>query len=370
VPRSLLQWLGYPRRENLARDLLGWAIEHHGPALLAPIIGVDPGALVPNTLRSEQSFAGRRIDIYFETDAAVVGVEVKILSGEGVGQLRSYAAALQERAEALGVPAYLVFLTESGVVPEQPEIVTAKANRVTLHIGVWDQIAAAMPDGDVLGWKREASQRAQLVAQVAAEFCGDSRLLRLEERLVEDWNLCARGVRALALAAGARVGIPHVHGPACGARGRDVAVDLARPQWAVPLDVRVPGLEPYNPFGDDVVRFTARVRFRITPAAKLQLGVGSVAVPYSPSLPKKLRDAVRDEGWTEFKRARTLGDALARALRGSGRMIDDAWHMDKVLVKTWKGRRDDQAVQALQEAAPVIDEVTRAWAVAGNNRAG
>jgi hypothetical protein len=138
----------------------------------------------------------------------------------------------------------------------------------------------------------------------------------------------------------------------------------------VPLDVRVPGLEPYNPFGDDVVRFTARVRFRITPAAKLQLGVGSVAVPYSPSLPKKLRDAVRDEGWTEFKRARTLGDALARALRGSGRMIDDAWHMDKVLVKTWKGRRDDQAVQALQEAAPVIDEVTRAWAVAGNNRAG
>jgi hypothetical protein len=55
--------MGYPRRENLARDLLGWAIDHHGPHLLAPILGIDPGALTPDTLRSEKSFADRRIDV-------------------------------------------------------------------------------------------------------------------------------------------------------------------------------------------------------------------------------------------------------------------------------------------------------------------
>jgi hypothetical protein len=70
---------------------------------------------------------------------------------------------------------------------------------------------------------------------------------------------------------------------------------------------------------------------------------------------------MQTDAWREIKRARAFGDALARALDGRGRTIDDAWHMDRMLLEAWAGNREDLAVRALQEAAPVIDDVTRAW---------
>jgi hypothetical protein len=334
VAKTLLEWMGFPDREAVHRDLLAWLLQEHDTSLLAPVL---PGlkALEPNSIRKEVRLGPRsiktpldRLDLRFATDDAIVGVEVKVKAGESPGQLRKYADALAADPDVR--PKILLFMTETGVVPECPDCLVGRHPSVRIVFGTWDRIVANATLTDALGWCDAIRERARCVDAERALLEGDAPLLPIDVK--SDWHLHARAIRDFARdivdsVGDAALGI--VHGPVPGqlTGKKHVLVDMGKRSWHKAVG-QVPGLADVNPFLDDDVRFTARIRLQLPPSGRLQLAVGGGILPYSRGLPGAFAARVQALEGLSDTLARRLSIALGEV---PGGFATQAWRVAKVL---------------------------------------
>lgn len=328
--RSLLECLGFPTRESTYRDLTVWLLGIDGERVAKALAGFDTGPVNPESVKPECALEGApkakmRLDLYFECEKAVIGVEMKVHSSAAAGQLDAYAAWL--KGQAGPKRAALVFLTETGAVPEYPAHFQERIRPVEFVCATWDRLVGVIPDGDPLGWKDAARKRADEIRQYEDLLCGATavpRVARMDHRLA---NVHARGVLALALRVASKTGLKHVMGPTFGAYNPDPQVDLAKPDWTVDLDCPHGGLKRANPLGDDRFRFTIRARFRENAYGELGLGIGSTFVPYPPDVGSahmravyEWAPSVRDRGICLRQRLVNHLGACRGTSRGHGRL--------------------------------------------------
>jgi hypothetical protein len=236
--RTLLEWLGYPTRESTQRDLTAWLLTVIGEPVLTRLVGFDTGTLVSSSLKTECSLVGApkgrsrmRLDLYVESERAVVGIEMKVHSSAGLGQLEAYAEWLKGRAGQKKV--VLVFLTETGTVPHYPDEFRGRIQPVELVCTTWDRLADLVPDGDPLGWKQAATRRAQEICDYEELLCSEKPLeaIEMDDSLA---NVHARGVLALANRVAAETGLSLVMGPHFGVYARDPHVDFPSARFKPP----------------------------------------------------------------------------------------------------------------------------------------
>lgn len=359
--RHLLHWLGFPSRESTYRDLLAWLIDVAGEPALTAIVGFETGPVDAGSLTTERALTGApkttskmRLDLYVESERAVVGIEMKVHSSAGAGQLDAYATWLKERAG--NRKATLVFLTETGAVPEYPDEFRERIKPVDLLCVTWDRVAELIPANEPLGWRPAAIERAREIRQQEDLVCGAGRMApvqKMDDRLA---NVHARGILALAKRVAAQTGLRHVHGPTFGAYHLDPTVDLAKPGWTVDLGFADDALRRANPLFDARLRFAIRVRFRENEQGELILGIGSTFVPYPPDIgPKSKREPVMAKALLARQRGLALRRRLIDQVPGAEPMSHSDWYLSHILVDDWTGNRVECAAQALSEAIPRID---------------
>jgi hypothetical protein len=356
---TLLECLGFPARESTSRDLLAWAIKEHGMSVLAPILGKDAPALLPTMINTEHVFAnteGRRdrIDLLIDTSAGLVGIEVKVHSGAGVGQLERYARNLGVLAS--GRPAWLVFLTETGVVPEYPRQLQARHSDIRLVCATWNDLVDSLPGGDALGWRDSLIRRREELRVWETRLLGSGNWPPIAVQMTpQAANAASRGVLALATAVASKVGVERVFGPVGGDYYPDPQVDLAKATWTTELGFRSDSLKPYDPLATGDLRFGVRARFRMNTRGALTLGIGTVILPYPPhTAPWK---KVEELAQPSLEMAWRIRDALRQALGEPLLQERYWWSFDHTLISDWNGDHVEQATVALQRIIPKIDEV-------------
>jgi hypothetical protein len=356
---TLLQCLGFPARESTSRDLLAWAVKEHGLSLLAPILGSGAPVSIPSSICTEHVFSSTdgkrdRIDLLIEAPDGLVGVEVKVHSGAGVGQLERYASNLKKLAN--GRPAWLLFLTETGVVPEYPQQFQARHENVRLVCATWDMLVDRFPPSDPLGWHNSLSVRREDFRLWEGQMLGSGTWPEVKGGMTpEVANAASRGVVALAKATALKVDLDHVFGPVGGDYFPDPQVDLAKPGWNVKLGFHDDSLAPYDPLATGDLRFAVRARFRMNTRGELTLGIGTVILPYPPHTApwKKLEKPPLESlegGWK-------LRDALRTALDEKPLAQRLWWSLDHILVSEWDGAHVAKAADALKTVIPRVDEV-------------
>jgi len=370
--KTLLEWLGCPARESTSRDLLGWAIQENGLLLLAPILGNSAPTSSSFRVHSEHVFTSNdetpkpgksrdRIDLLVDAADCLVGIEVKVHSGAGAGQLERYAGRLAE--QAAGRPCWLVFLTETGAVPEYPRELEKRHPSVSFVYATWDSLVTVLPAGDPLGWHESLTRRQQDFWEWERRLLGSGTWPTIPKMTAELANAASRGVLALAKTIGTKVGLEHVHGPVGGDYYPDPQVDLAKSNWTVPLGFHDGALAPYNPFADGELRLAVRARFRMNGSGALTLGIGTGISPYPP----------HTSSWKQVEIAAASALDRAWAIRTAIRQIwrkpqlkkPCSWSLDQDLVTDWSGEHVTQATEALKGIIPRIDEVLASFSEVG-----
>lgn len=380
-----LGWLGYPDSERIQCLLFGWLVEAVGATALGRIVGADVGRelirITSETPLGQRTDSGRqksRIDLFAETDTHLVGLEAKVKASARGEQLRRYADALLSKAARLEKRALLAFVTESGEVPEYPSELRRRIHPVELRLRTWDQAVELVSEGPSNGvqrdWGKAARLRCEQIEERIAATVGTCALPEGEPRAGE-WNLRARGVKALADAICAQLteaGTPIevIAGARRGANQQDLIVDIGRATWSVPLPpwgqlskaVR-DKLDDGSPFADGRPRFTCRIRFNMDSRGRLQLQVGSHFVPYFNTLiAKKERGPVLAAAREAMRAADELRSRICRAFTtgSNAAMAASLYKQHTILVERNAWLRDGttrvaRGAAACRAAAAAID---------------
>lgn len=357
--RTLLEWLGFPAREDLHRDLLGWLISHTGGNCLQAVVTEPVGDL--RDVKKEQTFPDKtRIDLVVETTNMYIGIELKVHSSARDGQLSDYARNLKELRKP-EQRAVLVFLTESGVVPQFPDEFRQQHPEVSLICATWDALADSIPSDDPLGWYQAAQARRAELWAAEELFVGRARLPDRDAQSSmqgPEMNWYGRGVRALALRVAAECEMSVIHGPVFGDYHPDPQVDIARRDWVI--DLPRPAIVDAKTQADQA-RLSIRARFRVNQAGELQLGIGTCFVPYPPAYPQ-LANYLKGPGKHCLDAGLATRAGLRKLLGGGSTNADAWWAIDRILEpssRDWNDSRVAVATKHLKEIMGTIDEVAR-----------
>jgi hypothetical protein len=369
MPKSLLEWLGFPYRESTARDLLAWLIDTEGADVLEPLLHFRPSKLkhpqgLAPILTEEPLGRSSRIDLLVHTEQALIGIEVKVNSGLGRRQLLRYAEGIHSyaRSKYSAMPRLvLLYVTETGGTPRPSAI-----DGVEVTSATWDLLCDRIPAGDPLGWKQAAIERRHALRSRIEQVLDPGQQMRLDERAdAAQRNELARALWELGTRLSQRIAIPLASGPSFGAQGSDAIVDLACSDWAADL-----GMEPncllrdLDEAHDGRLHFALRLRLKIDMLGRLSLGLGTLFVPYLMAIPKKHREPV----FRDCSAALTRGYELRRLLLNATKTTntdpsDDIFHLDHYLVKAdqWQGDRVEYAAQCVAHIRSSIDETLAQW---------
>ncbi|GEM_PF-7132801 len=309
----LLDYLGYPGRENTRSDLLAAFFATDANARASWLAGLGIASPVDNAavhVSRERQLDGRqnRVDLLLEWPGHVVAIESKVKSFNTPGQLLRYARGLREQWPDDRL--HLVYLTEAGNaadVWEQDQLqqrfdVMPKSTAWDSPI-LLDALADSAVDGDLRGssfaveWRKRAVRRRAEITDAERTY---------ERGAMHEWwqaessssaGLVGRGIAAIAksFVADHDSGLEILMYPNPGDHG-DIQCDIGKPEWCHRLGrLSLPdhadaanAFRLQNAFGDMWVRTTLRLRIRARRGEVLEFGVGTDIYPYVHHLKNKI----------------------------------------------------------------------------------